>query len=158
MFTATDIIDIAVKIEKNGEQVYRTAASQVVDTDLAEFLKWAADQEASHAEFFLNMNPDKLVPVRMSKLEQIGRALIEDAIGEHSFSLDAEDLSDTDCLSRLLLKSIQLEEDTLIFYELLGNMIEGDPASRQLEIIMREEKNHILKLKEFTLSKQVEFS
>lgn len=149
MFTKKDIIDIAIKIEKNGAAVYWQASKKIENPDLATFLKWAAAEEERHALFFASLKDEIHYADTDGKVEQLGKALIEDAIGEHSFSLSADDLANVKCLGQLIEKSVRLEEDTVTFYELLLDLIDGESAKTQLERVIAEEKTHIVRLREF---------
>ena len=55
MFTSREILDIALKIEKYGEAVYRQAILDLVNPDIARRLTWIADEEARHAEWFMKL-------------------------------------------------------------------------------------------------------
>ncbi|UCD91196.1 MAG: rubrerythrin, partial [Desulfobacterales bacterium] len=55
MFTITEIIDIAMKIEKNGETIYRNAIEKIPVPSLVPLLEWIANEEANHAEWFSNL-------------------------------------------------------------------------------------------------------
>ena len=52
MFTLSEIIDLAVRIETNGQKAYRKAQGQVTDPALASMLGWLADEEAEHEKWF----------------------------------------------------------------------------------------------------------
>ena len=52
MFTMNEVVDLAVRIEVNGERVYRHATAAVSDPDIQNALTWLADQEAEHARWF----------------------------------------------------------------------------------------------------------
>ena len=50
MFSAKEIIDLAIKLEKNGESVYRDSIAKVANPDLASLLECMADEEVQPAE------------------------------------------------------------------------------------------------------------
>ena len=55
MFTMSEIIEFAIRIEENGEKVYRDASEKVSDPYLVSFLKWLADEEAEHVQWFSDL-------------------------------------------------------------------------------------------------------
>ena len=50
MFTAHDILDIAIRLENNGEKTYRRAREHITDEELKTLLAWIARQEHDHAQ------------------------------------------------------------------------------------------------------------
>ena len=48
MFTLNEIYDLAIQIEKNGEDYYREAEKKVSETSLKDQFLRLADQEAKH--------------------------------------------------------------------------------------------------------------
>ena len=55
MFSTAEIIDLAIRIEKNGEKTYRKAQEKVSDLSLASMLQWLADEEVEHAKWFVEL-------------------------------------------------------------------------------------------------------
>jgi rubrerythrin len=49
MFSIQEILDLAIRIENNGESVYRRAVDEISETALASVLQWMADEEVEHA-------------------------------------------------------------------------------------------------------------
>ena len=93
MFTLTDIIEIAVQIEKNGERTYRRAQRKTSDPSLADLLGLLADEELEHQRWFAEFkNRVGTKPVDQN-LEAMGRELFQNILGEKAFSLDDVDLS-----------------------------------------------------------------
>ena len=78
----------------------------------------------------------------------MGTALLEDIVGEHSFSLDDVDLGRIDNLQELVRVSIEFERDTVLFYEMLAAFVEKKESRRLLTKIIDEEHRHIRMLEE----------
>ena len=55
VFSARELLDIAIRLEKNGETVYRGAIKKLSDPNLSLLLEWMADEEARHPLFFTRM-------------------------------------------------------------------------------------------------------
>ena len=149
MFSLKDIVDIAVQIERNGERVYRRAAEKIEDPSLRSMLQWLADEETQHAKWFEALI-DK-VPGTGDFLEEekMGRALLKNAVGAQSFSLEDSDLLSMEKIEDLLKLSIEFEKDTVLFYGMLQPLIEDQKTLEQLHAIIQEEENHIDRLKAF---------
>ncbi len=52
MFTVNDLIDIAVKMERNGETLYLASRQKAQSPQLKSLLKWMAEGEAAHGTWF----------------------------------------------------------------------------------------------------------
>jgi len=148
MFSLKDIIDIAVQIERNGERVYRRAAEKIEDTSLRSLLQKLADEETQHAKWFEALI-DK-VPGTGDFPEQakMGRALLQNAVGAQSFSLEDADFSSMKKIEDLLNLAIEFEKDTVLFYGMLQPLIEDQKTLEQLHAIIQEEETHARHLKE----------
>ncbi|MDP3478343.1 MAG: ferritin family protein, partial [Desulfoprunum sp.] len=102
MFTMADIRDIAIQIERNGEESYRQAGQSVVDTKLAGIFRWLAEEERRHAEYFASLSPDQPLSPEQSEIEAMGRSLLQDMVRGKTFSLDQQSLNSTENLEEML--------------------------------------------------------
>ena len=50
MFSIKDIIDIAIHIERNGENIYKNAAKKTFDPSLNALLQRLAEEEGKHMQ------------------------------------------------------------------------------------------------------------
>jgi len=143
MFSLEEIIDIAVHLEKNGESFYRKAAEIHSDPSLISRLQWLADEEASHAEKFSAMKQSVKIEVADPSLAEMGRRLFQQAMGQQSFSLTDEGLSEIQNIQELIKLAVEFEKDTIIFYEMLRSFIEDETVLEQLDQIIAEEHRHV---------------
>lgn len=150
MFSLQDILQIAVQLEHNGEAVYRRAAQGTQRESLRSFMTWMADQEAAHTLWFEQLRTSAATTVADPELARIGRALLQDTVGEHSFSLEDMDLSRIENLNELIRVSIEFEKDTVLFYEMLAAFVEETESRSLLEKIIAEEHRHVRMLEEFS--------
>ena len=148
MFSAYEIIDIAEKLEKNGEKVYREAMDQTEDLSLKELLKWMADEEVEHAEWFSKLKSEVELNENLNLIKEMSRGLVSDFVGEQSFSLREVDFSAIKGTRELIEVFIEFERDTILFYEMLESFIIDEEIGEKLNRIMDEEKVHISKLQE----------
>jgi rubrerythrin len=149
MFNLGEIIDLAIRIEKNGENAYRRAQVEVSDPSLASTLQWLADDEKEHEKWFGRLREEVEVTVEDPKLAEMGRTVLQGVLGDQAFSIQDADFSKIEDLNRLIRLSIEFQKDTILFYEMLTAFIEDDETIRQLEKIVEEENRHVQVLKDF---------
>jgi len=149
MFSIEDIIDLAIQIEQNGEQVYRNAMKNTPDPALASMLEWVADEEVRHVNWFNEFR--KRVPARKvdPRLEELGREILRDALGNQVFSLAEVDFTRISRVQELLDVAIEFEQDTVVFYEMLIPFVEDPQTLASLQDIIEEERRHIEVLRNF---------
>ena len=116
MFSLKDIIDIAVQIERNGERVYRSAAEKIENPSLRSLLQRLADDEIQHAKWFEELIDKVPGTGEFPEQEKMGRALLQDAVGAQSFTLEDADFSSMKKIEDLLSLAIEFEKDTALFY------------------------------------------
>jgi rubrerythrin len=148
MFSLKDIIDIAVQIEQNGERVYRNAARKIEDPSLRSLLQELADEEAQHAKWFEALMDTVTGTGDFPEQEKMGRALLKNAVGAQSFTLEDADFSSMGTIEDLFELAIEFEKDTVLFYGMLQPLIEDQKTLEQLHAIIQEEENHATCLKE----------
>lgn len=147
MFTLTDICNIAIQIEQNGAATYLNASKTMKDPKLAEVLAWMAKEEENHARWFESIQSDKVLSAEQMEMEAVGRSLLQEIVQSNTFSLDSDVLKDTSQLTDLIAQSIEFERDTILFYEILLDLLEDEETIEKLNTIIREEHNHIKNLK-----------
>lgn len=148
MFTIDDIRDIAVQIERNGEATYRSAGEKATDAEWAGLLEWMADEEHRHAKWFENLAAkDRIVLPEHRDMEAMGRSLLQEMVKNQTFSLNGEQLETADNVEELLTQSMDFEQDTILFYDMLKSFINDKQTAAQLDMIIDEERGHIKLLK-----------
>jgi rubrerythrin len=152
MFSIGEIIDLAIQIERNGERVYRNALRHVSNQSLTSLLQWLADEEAEHAKWFSGLKPVLAETPVGKELEEMGRAMLEKALGEHSFSLQETDFSTTDEADDLIKRAIEFQKDTVLFYHMLHSFIDNEETLDKLKKIIHEEERHAQVLEELLRS------
>ncbi|MDX2448273.1 MAG: ferritin family protein [Desulfobacterales bacterium] len=148
MFTSKEILDIALKIEQNGEAVYRRATQELANPDLAKKLTWMADEEARHAEWFMNLQSDLRTHTNRNVIDDMNSGMLGDLIGEQSFTLQDIDFPGVKGLKNLIDIFIEFEKDGILFYELLRTFIKDQDVLESLDQIIAEEYRHIEILQE----------
>ncbi len=119
MFSANEILDMAIKLEKNGEAVYRNAINKVSSPELVKLLEWMVDEEIKHANWFaemkINLDQKSVNPF----MEKMSRELFNDLLGDKNFSLKDVDFSSVSEIDDLIAIFIEFEKDSVRFYEVL---------------------------------------
>ncbi|MFC1876064.1 ferritin family protein [Thermodesulfobacteriota bacterium] len=148
MFTSKEILDIALKIEQNGEAVYRQASHGLVNPDLAKRLIWMADEEARHAEWFMKLQADLGTHNNRIAVDEMNSDILHDLIGEQNFTLQDIDFTDVSDMRNLMDIFIEFEKDGILFYEMLRTFIKDPDVLESLDQIIAEEYRHIETLQE----------
>ena len=156
MFAIKEIIDMAIRIEKNGEAVYRSAMEKISNPALVSLLEWMADEEDGHAKWFSDLKQEVEALSENPFIEEMSHELLNDLIGEQSFSLKEVDFSQIDSTNELIFIFIEFEKDSILFYEMLKPFIQDEDTLAQLDKIIVEENSHIERLREFILSERPE--
>lgn len=154
MFTLGEIIDLAVRIEANGQKAYRKAQGQVSDPALASMLGWLADEEAEHEKWFIRLGVKVESNKEDPQVEEMGQSVLQGILGEQAFSIDEADFSRIEDLESLLTLSVEFEKDTILFYEMLSAFIEDQKTLNHLNQIIEEENRHVRLLEDFLTNKQ----
>lgn len=143
MFSAEDVIAMAVQIERNAEEVFRRAAKKTTDSSLSLLLEWLAEEEGKHATRFSELKPGTKTTAHDREIEALGRHLLKGILGDQTFSLKDVDFSGMDDARVLLEAAIDFEKDTVLFYEMLRPFVQEKQDLEQLDGIIAEENNHI---------------
>jgi rubrerythrin len=148
---------MAIKLEKNGETVYRNAIHKVVKPELIAMLEWMADEEVKHANFFSKLKLELETNRKNPFMEEMSRELFDDLLGDKNFSLKEVDFSLIENSEDLIAVFIEFEKDSVIFYKVIEHFVEDPSARKQLKEIIEEENYHIQKLQKY-IGRQEEFS
>lgn len=146
MFTIGDIRNIAIQIERNGEETYRNASKAAKDPKVAEMLAWMAEEEKNHAKWFTNLRSSKPLTPEQQEIESMGRTLLQDMIKGNNFLIDENDLQNAKSVEEVVAQSKIFELDTILFYEFLIGFLDDEEAVQQLRNIIEEERNHLKQL------------
>lgn len=148
-FKASEIFQIAMKIEENGETFYKHAQSVTGDIKMKDMFGFLADEEVKHKQLFAGM---------LSKIEQYEpperypgeyfaylRAYAEGLVFSPE-KLEAEMAKVTDIATAIDF-AVQREIESILYYLETKGLV---PESQRSEIdkILDEERRHYLKLVE----------
>jgi len=148
MFTIADIRNIAIQIERNGETTYRQAAEKTADPEIARLLETMAEDERRHGRWFENIQADQVLTEEQRQLEEVGKSILQEMVKEKTFSLEQDSLQASESLEQILAACQGFEQDTILFYEMLGGFIDDEKTMAQLQAIIAEERRHYRQLAE----------
>lgn len=143
MFTLYEIYDLAIQIEKNGEDFYREAEKKVSAPQLKGLFLRLADQEVKHRTWFGEKKESSKAGSKNLEMDEMSSRMLKDILGDQRFSLGEVNLADMHTVEDLLTMAIEFEEDSIIFYGMLKSLIADDEIIKGLDEIIEEEKLHI---------------
>ena len=146
MFTMDDLLEVAIKMEKNGEAVYRKSLKKIRQKPLTDLLSWMAAEEAAHGRWFLEQKKRLALQPEEKALKEMIPQVLQDMMGEKALSLDEVEFDKISTPLELLNTFIEFEKETIQFYELLEMFIESEEVLKGLKTIIQEEKTHVEKL------------
>ena len=143
MFSGIEILDIAIRLEENGEKRYRDTTQLTGNLVLINLLESMAEEEKKHARFFSDLK--KKIEIREDNhiIQEMSNALVKDIVGDQIFSLAETDFGKIETVGELIRIFIGFENDTILFYEMLKSFITNDAVAGKLNEIISEEKKHI---------------
>lgn len=148
IYSGVDLLQVALRIELNGEIFYKKAASITKDAEVRNLLENLANEENKHADFFKDLRKQieskQIIFHDMTENEM----LIQHLADTHVFKKDASpnDFTIENNDSKELLKNaLRFEKDTIVFFNELKEQL-GDEGKKVVEIIIAEEKTHIRKI------------
>jgi rubrerythrin len=143
MFTAHEILDLAIQLEENGEAVYREAAGQAKNADIRELLLWMVEEEVKHARLFKELKQEIEIRSINPFMEEMSRKVFGGILGDKSFSHREVNFAEIKRTQDLIKIFIEFEKDTVLFYETLLPFIEDNRSdcSRQLTAVQYHHKD-----------------
>ena len=148
MFSIREIIDMAIKLEKNAETFYREALARVSTPTLEPILVCLADEEREHAEWFERLKRVLEEAKAGGEEGEISGAALRSLVGDQRFSLADVDLSKIESAEELIELAVEHEKDTIIFYQMLQSFIDDPETNKELDEVIAQEEQHIKLLKE----------
>ena len=148
MFSFSEIIDLAIQIEKNGEQTYLAAIDHIEDPGLKQLLEWVAKEEQHHAQWFADLKATAGILDDDEALKEMNETLVRDYLGDQTFSLKEVDFSLIKDSNELIRIFIEFEKDTILFYDILIAFVPDESTKEKISHIIAEEEAHVEKFRE----------
>jgi len=148
-FNASEILEMAIQIEKNGQKFYRKAAQIIADKKIDKLLLELADMEVKHEIIFKEMKE------HLTAKEK--ELMVYDPDDEASLYLQAfadgqifntrkdvsEQLTGKESLTDIFKIAIGIEKDSIVFYIGLKDFVPTEAGKEKVENVIQEEKSHI---------------
>lgn len=149
VFTAGEALEMALKIEENGEAFYNAIAERSEDAHLQALCENLAVQERAHHRTFERMLGEvKPAPHLPAEQYEDYQAYLNAALDQSLFAGPdkalalAEKVEDPE---EALQMAIGFEKDTMLFYYDLRDMV-SESDREAVSGIIREEKTHLRRL------------
>lgn len=147
-FSGKELMDIAIRIEKNGAAFYDALADMTEDATVQEAYRYLAGQERQHLETFRSMFGSggnyRLAESCSPDAEQYLRVLV-DAVAFTDDRVVREMARKARNSAEALEMALSAEKDTILFYyEMLGLVRESDRYV--VDRVIAEEKSHMRQL------------
>jgi rubrerythrin len=149
IFRATDIVEMAMELEKSGEIFYSAVAKKAISPEVTALFKELAEQERFHYAAFKKMSGSvwdqpSVIGEDWDQYLMYLQATIKSAFFEgsdHALSL-AEQVTDE---KEALEMALDFEKETMLFfYDLHDKVSDADQAV--VERIIVEERSHVQRL------------
>jgi rubrerythrin len=142
-FTADDVFEMALQLERNGAKFYQDAAASVEGDAAKELLVKLANMEIDHEKTFKQMRSDlKAAEKQSTVFDPEGEAVLYlRALADTRVFFEKQ--IDTTSLREILKAAIEAEKDSIVFYLGMKEMVGEKLGKNRLEDIIKEEMGHI---------------
>ena len=144
--SAEEVFTIAQRAEENAVRMYRTIADKFpVEKEL--FIKLAGMEE-QHKKTFIAMQDALDEEDRSTKSPdpffemQEHLAAMADTHGGEGRPAEAGHITGNEKLSEILTRAVELEKNSITFYEDIGKYMQNDSGKERLREIIKEEEDH----------------
>lgn len=155
VFSASEIVEIGIRIEENGRDFYNGASDSSESQDAKQLFKLLAKEEEDHIKRFENIlsNVKKYEPSEAYPDEYF--AYIKSLSGEHVFTKDkrgSEIAKNIKTEPEAIELGIGFEKDSILFYQEMKRFV-LEPEQGIIEKLLEEEKKHLKMLLELRIKK-----
>lgn len=148
-YNANEVFEMAIQIERNGEQFYAKAAESVQDTKAKNLLRQLRDMESEHQSVFKQLyqrwSDDTLQSFHFDPEGHLGLYL-KAAADSHVFhqNLSIEQIfGSSPTLEKILETALRFEEDSVTFFLGMQSLIPDELGKTKIAHLILEEQGHI---------------
>lgn len=148
-FSADEVLEMALQIERNGERFYREAAGRADDAQLKDLLLELAEMEADHTRVFADLKaklPSEAAPeIPYDPYDEVAlylRAAADTQIF-NVYGAQPESLRAQRSPEEVLRTAIQLEKDSVVFYVGIREIVPERLGKAEVDKVIKEEMSHI---------------
>ena len=149
-FDASEILEMAIEIERNGQKFYKKAAQIVKDSKTKQFMLDVADMEVQHEKTFRQMKESlSRKETKVFDPDNEATAYLQAMADGNVFDVKTDlssKLSGRETVEQIFKIAIQAEKDSIIYYIGLEDYVEDETDKKKVDEIIIEERGHILAL------------
>lgn len=149
MFSTRELFELGEQLERNGRRFYTDAQTVFQDPGLSSLLRWLAEEEVSHEEWFARRKEAMGRGEGDAMTRDMGNALLREVLGDQTFSLKETDLTKVRQVRDLIAIALEFEKDTILFFEMVQALLEDPEVLEGLRVIIEEERRHIESIEEY---------
>jgi rubrerythrin len=149
VFTATEALEMALNIEKNGEIFYNEVAEKSADSDVKALFEDLAAQERAHYQVFQKMlgtaePAPELQATEYDEYQAYLQVALDNALfaGPDKALALAKEAQDAETALRA---AMGFEKDTMLFFYDMREMV-SEADREAITGVIREEKKHLRRL------------
>lgn len=148
-FSAADIVEVAVEIERRGHTVYMKAAGACNDSRVKQFLQFFASEESRHQGIFEKMAA-RLGPVKIPPQSDASEYMeyLHSLLDQHELFAGKSPgrlLAEAGNMAAAIELAMRIEKDTILFFSEMQQLIPPGERSVVRECI-EEERSHFRQL------------
>ncbi|WP_292589420.1 ferritin family protein [Mesotoga sp. UBA5557] len=142
MLSPHEVLEVALRIETEGENFYRELAESAHNDRQGPVFRFLSSQERSHADTFRTLlrrfEEEAIELINWDDARQYMAALTEASV----FSDELKDAMSRSDYKKAIEHAIEVEKKSIAFYESLLKNSKADTVEA-LEKVISEEKNHV---------------
>jgi rubrerythrin len=149
-FNASEILEMAVEIERNGQNFYKRAAQIVGNPEVKEFLLDLANMEVKHEKIFREMK-EELAKKEVSVPDPDNEAslYLQAMADENVFDLRTDlskKLQGKETIEQIFKMAVHVEKDSIAYYVGMKDYVDENDDKEKVNRIIKEERGHIFAL------------
>ncbi len=147
IFDPGEVIQIAVRIEENGEKFYRKMADQFREPEIHELFEFLAEEEVSHKDFYDNLYAefktyDPPAEHQLEYFEYIKSFANDVMFSQKEFEKNLNSITE---VKDALEIAINTELNAILYFHEMKGMVKKEKRDI-LDKIISEERLHFIKL------------
>lgn len=148
IFSASEVVELGIQIEKNGRDFYSTLAKQLKADTASGVFEFLAMEEEKHVKVFEGIleKVEKYQPQGLDA-DEYG-AYMRSLAAEHIFTQKGKGIEIAKSIKtneEAIQKGIGFEEDSIVFYEGMKKIV-PDHDQKVIEELIRQEQRHLKQL------------
>jgi rubrerythrin len=147
-FTAAEIAELGIQIEKNGFEFYSKLAERATHESVKEVFSYLAGEEKSHIAAFQKIHDSSQAYDSVDQYPDDYFAYMKDLASEHVFAQAGAGLVSADKVGSEIEGidiALKFEKESIKFFEAMKKIVK-DSDSTVVDKLIEEEKRHIEKL------------